>query len=995
MRPTQRSQVRALFLLIFAASGFSGLIYESIWTHYLKLFLGHAAYAQSLVLAIFMGGMAVGSWLCSRYSFGWKNLLRAYAITEGVIGGSAVVFHPVFNGFLDLAYGTILPTMSSPAVVTAFKWSAGASLILPQSILLGMTFPLMSAGLIRRFPGRPGGTIAMLYFSNSIGGALGVLASGFWLIRLVGLPGTILVAGVMNVCLAALTWRLAGTTAEQPEPLTENALSTVRWTGEARLLVGASLLTGLASFVYEIGWIRMLSLVLGSSTHAFEVMLSAFILGLAFGGLWIRRRIDAIGSPLKFLGYMQVAMGLLAVSTLFIYDYTFDAMQWLVEVLPKTAAGYSWFNLGSHGIALVVMLPTTFCAGTTLPIITVALLRRGHGEASIGAVYGANTLGAIAGVFLAIHLGMPFLGLRGLLVCGAVVDLALGIALLAWAFGPAEWRVPALITAGCVGTVVAALLWAQWDPYKMASGVYRKGTLLSAQTYIVAHKDGKTATVHLTREQEDTLVIRTNGKADAAVNMAPPGKRSSDEATMVLLGALGPLLQPHAKRVANIGFGSGISTHVLLTVPGIEQVDTVEIEPAMVDVARGFWPRNALAYTDPRSKIYFEDAKTFFSTHNSRYDVIVSEPSNPWVSGVAGLFSDEFYGMVKRHLNHDGLLVQWLQLYEIDLPLVASVLKALGGSFDHYVIFLAGPGDMVIVARNGSTIPEVGGAPFRSPDFARELARIGVLGLQDVEIRRIASKTLLDPFLKTIPIQANSDYYPILDQNAARARFLRQNVLDLKDLAMEPFPVFDVMGIRSPSWEHTAITGVGQDAATQRAYAATVFRDAVARGGARKSDGDDGALNVNVGQRISRIIGKCAARPHGGDKVQGMFNVALEIVPYLRPGELESVWHWLEGQPCGSHLSALEADWLKLFKAVGRRESRHMAELAETLIERDPLVTFERLKYLVTTAMLGRLAQGDTLAARNILSRYGGRLQFPKEQSGLLFRLLAAQSTGP
>ena len=200
---------RGWFYALFTLSGFAGLIYESIWSHYLKLFLGHAAYAQTLVLAIFMGGMALGSWLCSHYSARWRNLLAGYAIAEAVIGLCALVFHRVYVEATGFAYDSVMPALGSPFAANAFKWALSTLLILPQSVLLGMTFPLMSAGLIRGYPDRSGGTIAMLYFTNSLGAAVGVLASGFVLIGLVGLPGTILTAGLLNILLAAVVWPLA------------------------------------------------------------------------------------------------------------------------------------------------------------------------------------------------------------------------------------------------------------------------------------------------------------------------------------------------------------------------------------------------------------------------------------------------------------------------------------------------------------------------------------------------------------------------------------------------------------------------------------------------------------------------------------------------------------------------------------------------------------------------------------------------------------------
>src|SRR6266480_2692412 len=274
---------RGVFFFLFTVSGFAGLVYESIWSHYLKLFLGHAAYAQTLVLGLFMGGMAIGSWLCSRRSARWKNLLRGYALAEGMTGLLALAFHPVFVASTDAAYESILPALGGEIPATLFKWTLAGLLILPQSVLLGVTFPLMSAGLIRRYPAAPGESLAMLYFTNSFGASIGVLASGFVLIEKLGLPGTVQSAGALNLVLAAIVWLLAGGS--------ERAMGSRAGDERGpeaklpfRLFLAVALLTGAASFAFEIGWIRMLSLVLGSSTHSFELMLSAFILGLAGGG---------------------------------------------------------------------------------------------------------------------------------------------------------------------------------------------------------------------------------------------------------------------------------------------------------------------------------------------------------------------------------------------------------------------------------------------------------------------------------------------------------------------------------------------------------------------------------------------------------------------------------------------------------------------------------------------------------------------------------------
>ena len=209
---------RRMLFGIFTVSGFSGLIYESIWSHYLKLFLGHAAYAQTLVLAIFMGGMALGAWLAARHSVKVRNLLVAYAVVELLTGIIALVFHSLYTGATAFALDSIIPALGNASAINAFKWTLAALLILPQSILLGSTFPLISGGVIRRFPERSGETLAMLYFTNSLGAALGVLASGFVLIGLVGLPGTVMTAGLINVLLALFVWVLARDESVQAAP---------------------------------------------------------------------------------------------------------------------------------------------------------------------------------------------------------------------------------------------------------------------------------------------------------------------------------------------------------------------------------------------------------------------------------------------------------------------------------------------------------------------------------------------------------------------------------------------------------------------------------------------------------------------------------------------------------------------------------------------------------------------------------------------------------
>ncbi|MBV9191048.1 MAG: spermidine synthase, partial [Betaproteobacteria bacterium] len=621
---------RGALYLLFTASGFAGLIYESIWTNYLKLFLGHAAYAQSLVLVVFMGGMAAGAASCGRRSARMANPLMAYAAVEALVGLAALVFHAVFVALTDWSYDSLLPAVGNEWLALAAKLGVSCLIILPQSVLLGATFPLMSAGLVRAAPRRAGESLAMLYFANSFGAAAGVLTSGFVLVAAYGLPGTLRFAGAMNLAIALIVFVLAKPLHDQPVPAQRAVARGVP------LLLAVAFFTGLASFIYEVSWIRMLSLVLGASTNSFEVMLAAFIFGLALGGFAVHRHIDAPREPIRILAGVQIAMGLAALATLPLYDLTFYLMEDLMRGLARSETGYQLFNGSGALIAGLIMLPATFCAGMTLPLITAALLRRGRGEAAIGQVYAANTLGAIVGVLATVHIGLPLLGLKGSLIAGALIDTALGLVLLGFL---AERYVLAAAASAVVFVTVGTDV--ELDANKMTAGVFRHGDLASSRDApILFRKDGKTATVHLVKYPEATS-LRTNGKSDGSINMDPAGERGSDEVTMVLTGALPLALKPDAKSVAVIGIGTGLTMHTVLQNFDIERVDTIEIEPAMAEASRGFAPRNGAAFADPRGRIVIDDAKSFFSMQGRRYDVVISEPSNPWVSGVSSLFTRE------------------------------------------------------------------------------------------------------------------------------------------------------------------------------------------------------------------------------------------------------------------------------------------------------------------------------------------------------------------
>jgi spermidine synthase len=985
---------RSVLFLSFTVSGFVGLIYESIWSHYLKLFLGHASYAQTLVLVIFMGGMAIGSLLVSRYCSRWRNLLLVYAIAECTIGVFGLLFHQLFDWGTNLAYSVVFPALDSPIAIQAVKWSIAALLIISQSILLGMTFPLISGAIIRRFPNALGYSISTLYFTNSLGAAVGVLVSGFMLISWVGLPGTIMTAGLLSVLLAAVVWLLSRhpqwregqSAAELPHP---SGGPRLRLAGP---LLMVALVTGAASFMYEIAWIRMLSHVLGSSTHAFELILSAFIFGIACGSFWVRRRIDSWRDPVVKLGVIQITMGLLALATILTYSQSFEVMSFAFRTLKETAEGYGVFNIVSHIIAFGVMLPATFCAGMTLPLVTHALIGTGYGEKSIGAVFAANTLGAIIGIIVAVHLAMPALGLKGLMIIGAGLDIGLGLYILLRIVSvPATGRV---ISAGMVAasTLLAVHLFVQLNPKSTASAVYQHGSSsVLPGTEFPFHRDGKTATVDMLSYPIGVMAITTNGKTDATINMVDGAPVTSDEITMVLLGAIPLAARPNASSAAVIGFGSGLTTHVLLGSSLIKSVDTIEIEPAMVEASEWFRPRVERAYADSRSRIYIEDARTFFATRKGRYDIIISEPSHPWVSGISSLYSQEFYSFVKRHLSDSGVFAQWLHLTRNDPVLVASVIGALSRQFPRFAIYNTNGRDILILAGIDGDLRLDFRKIYQVPALALELDRIGVKHVQDITARRLGNAQSMSSYYGSISTSWNSDYFPVLDLNAFRAQYLGRTATELFSLRTSPLPVIEMLDSLAPRRDITEVSPGSPVERLQSIHAATLLRDYLAG----SIEGDTMTLSDDIRDAVfltEMLFRNCSAEQNSELAITHLNGIANLLMSYLQPDELAEIWQRFENASCMEHWSTRLRRWFALVKAVSARDAVVMAAISTQLLDSgDDAFNPARQEYLLATSMLGQLSVGDKRSAMASWLNHGSPAMATGELSAVL-RLLVAYS---
>lgn len=762
-----------LIYILFALSGFSGLIYEGSWARYLKLFLGHSSYGQVLTLCIYMGGLAIGSFLAGKIVMKIKRPLLGYAITELLIGLGGVFYHPLYNALTGFFFDSELTASLSTRGAEICKVILATASTLPVAIAVGMTFPFIAAGLLRK----SGTEISLprLYFTNSFGSAIGILVTSYLLIPTFGNHITLCIAASINFLLAgAFTFIGLSSSPVHNEETSDSITTEENETASknfamppktAWLWIAA--ITGMTSFIYEIVWIRLLSLLMGSSSHSFDQMLSAFILGLSLGSLVSGKFLKK--DSLIVLAFAQIFMALFALCTLYFHEPFWAMMNEANQIFNTTASGYVWWSVFKYLLSMLWMIPTSFFAGMTLPIITLILTRAFKSEAPIGKVYGWNTLGSIVGSAGGGLLLLPLLQLKGALVLAALADFAIGFFLLVIYRKKFRRSVPFYVV-----TILMILpaLFIKFDPSLITSGAFRAYKNLHPDEKIII-RDGKTATISF-HESKVHYYVKTNGKADASMSKDRNSPISGDELTQAATAFMPMAVKTKPYDAAMVGFGSGMGAHYLLADPLLKHLDCVEIEEEMMDLAKGFLPWNYRGYDDPRIEIHIDDAGTFFHTRKTKYDLIISVPSNPWVSGVASLFSHEFYSKMRRYLKPGGLWVQWIQTYEFNDLLFLHILKALDVVFPHVSLYKAPEEpDIIIIASDMPVYQEGIERFYKDSLLIKEFETIKRSPEFFGETNFLFTSKMVSSLLEGIA--PNSTFTPIVDNKAEEARFVNSD----------------------------------------------------------------------------------------------------------------------------------------------------------------------------------------------------------------------------
>ena len=682
----------------FILSGATGLIYEVLWARMLGLVFGATTLAVSTVLAAFMGGLALGSALAGKLAARIQKPLSTYGLMEIGIAIYALLVPFLFR-WVDHVYALIWQQLH-PGYFAFSLWRfalSGLVLLVPTT-LMGATLPVLAAALVRSST-KDSNSVTRLYACNLAGAILGTLVAGFVLLPMLGVRTTIAVAAVLNVLVGVVAISLQRRTStavvtDEPRLDVERSLTTLN---SNRFWFFAALASGFVTISTQVSWTRILTMIIGSSTYAFSIVVALFLIGLAIGA-WLVARKDR-SQTLRFtILVVEVLTAISLVLSLFVLN-RIPAMLVTFGLKFQIASWLGLLLLQIFCATLLILVPAVLM-GMVMPLVLVwAGSEPTKAVARVGRSYAINTIGAIAGAFITGFLLIPKTSTRFTLLFATTCCLVVACV----AYRPAEpARDPALKRAVAIGLipVLVVLLFILAPPMNLADlsiGAYDTLVRVLAQTRegpsdqadpdqekvheLLMYQEGPTATVSVRRDQ-NTVSLAINGRTNASDS-------KFDMPTQVMLGQLPVLIAPRIDNGLIIGYATGVTVGSMLQSP-IQSVTCVELEPRTIEASRYFEHVNRHPLEDLRTKLIIDDARSFLRVTSNRYDIIVSEPSHPWVPGVANLFTQEFFELGRDRLNDDGIFVQWVQIYQLSTESLRSVLATYHSVFPHVLVFRVG-----------------------------------------------------------------------------------------------------------------------------------------------------------------------------------------------------------------------------------------------------------------------------------------------------------------
>jgi len=788
-----------LYRIIFAfffLSGFSSLVFEILWEKMLRQVFGTTSFALSTLLTAFMGGMALGSWICSKYADELDRPLRVYGFLEGGIGLYALVV-PAALDYLPTLYDAIFDFyLNDFYLFSLLRFVAAFAILIVPTTMMGATLPVVSQWVSRRkrlFQG----SIGFLYGINTFGACTGTLLAGFALLPTLGLSTTNSLFAVVNLALCGIVVAIDALFHEQLEPddqfealerpdpparesgseddlpaeptfvdssITEKSESIPVWL--AATVLGAFALSGAISMSYQVLWTRAYVIILGSSTYSFTLILGAFLIGIAAGSSLISPFVKRIRRPVYWFSLSQFGVAASATVAFFVLDnlpaWLFHRFRGQVDSIAEVYI-YYFFLVG-----LVVLIPTIL-QGMSFPLVIRSVVQnRERSGRQVGRAYAFNTAGSIVGSFTAGFVLLATLGLYASMkvVIGLNIVLAVGLGACELQQRFSTRRIAALVAA-TIAALGVFLFAPRIDKTDLTRGMFRVSwarELFTEEQFraddpeLLFYEDGLTATVTVEKRGE-THTLKANGKPEAS--------DTGDMNTQILVGLLPYIARAELQGVplggdksAMIGYGSGVTAGAALQWP-LESLDVIEIESAMIEASKYFNHVNHRPLRDDRMRIIESDGRNFLEYTDQTYDVIVSEPSNPWISGVAAMFTLEHFRAVRRHLRDDGVFAQWVQLYEMRPINVKTILNTIRQVFPHVQGFTSkarGTDLMLLASERPLPFPAEGWRRGWNVESAREeLERGGIEQPHELYGLSFITEDELDRFASGAPLNTDDN----------------------------------------------------------------------------------------------------------------------------------------------------------------------------------------------------------------------------------------------
>jgi len=714
---------RPWILVATFLTGVSGLIYQAVWHRYMGIMLGAEARSSSLVIAIFLFGLSSGYFFWGRFTQKVNSrtrLLKSYGLLEAVIGLWGMLFPFLFLPVRSLS--VMLPiSFLIDLCLTVF-------LIFPPTFLMGATIPLLTA-ILPSNESEVNILHAKIYGWNTLGAFVGILLAGLVLIHTTGLIYTSLIAGGLNlfVALFFVFNKLEGNIQSKRElPWIENNFHPYS-------LYGLVFVTGAVTISMEIMWIRLWGLTVGASSIVFPLVVSIFVAGLALGSLFMGKI-----SLEKF--YRNLLMGLFILVLIFFTVPHFPLWVSFVRVsLSSTTPDFYLFQLITYGMLLVALLPFLFFIGRILPM-AYALTKKNvanYGQ-QCGFLYFANTIGTFFGAVILSYFLLYWVDFD------TIFKINVGLLAVAACYFFLQGK--KYVFMGLVSSLVLLFMpLASWNRAFHKEGIFRinyktvihqQGPFFIPTTMPFTNiffDDGVTMTVSANKyEDSNEIAVYNNAKSDSTT--------SEDFSTLALAGILPYLFQPQEKKLKTmvIGLATGVTAGLVGRFEDVSSVDVIEISDSMVKAATLLSKHNYQLTENPKIKVHEMDAFKYMEKTPYKYDFIISEPTNPWTSGVENLFTPEFYQSVNNSLTKDGIFLQWMHLYEMDENVFATVVKNLRTAFPDITLFrLTGEDDIAFInIPKGRSPSEFASRRFSEKHISQAFYQLGIPNLEALEVLR-------------------------------------------------------------------------------------------------------------------------------------------------------------------------------------------------------------------------------------------------------------------